>query len=107
MRTGGPMWSPRRSTPLLVVSQQGGPMGRPYVDTALGPGDRQVHYLGYLPPGGVLARMELQASCPATVPGDDPVAIGGLYQDIERITGGHVPERRSGRGVEGPLLGQH
>src|SRR6476469_6203471 len=69
--------------------------------------DRQVHYLAYLPTSGVVAWTELQAACPAGVPGDDAVRVCGLYMRVERVGIRHVPECGGGRRVEGPALCQH
>src|SRR5204863_3448608 len=70
-------------------------------------GHRQVDDLADLSPGGVVARPELQAPRPAIIPGDDAVRVGRLDVPIERVGVGYVPERRSPRRGDVPVLGQH
>src|SRR5438105_10038546 len=42
--------------------------------------DREIHDLANLPPRGVVAGPELQAARPTAVPGDDALAVSGLYE---------------------------
>src|SRR5436189_3589916 len=70
----------------------------------LGGGDCVVHDLGDLAPRSARARPELQAVGAATVPGYDLVEVRRFDVLIERVGGGYVPERGTGRVVEGPAL---
>src|SRR5947207_2398462 len=45
----------------------------------------QVDDLAYLPAGGVVAGVELQAACAAAVAADDGAAVGGLDVGVEGV----------------------
>src|SRR5207248_6732081 len=67
----------------------------------------QVYYLGYLPPGGVVAGAVLQAAWAAGVAGDDAVAVGRLYNLEERGAHRHVGKRGRRGVLQRPPGGQH
>src|SRR5438552_17397030 len=67
----------------------------------------QHHYLGNLPPRHLVAWAELQAVGAAIVPGYQAGMVGGLYEAIEGIGSGHIPEGGDRRGVGAHTKAQH
>src|SRR4051794_7623857 len=63
---------------------------------------RQVDYLRYLAPRGVVAAPELQAARAAVVSGDDTVSVGRLDVPVEGVARRHVPERGGARVDQAP-----
>src|SRR5438552_3256333 len=75
--------------------------------SSLGAGYSKIHYLADLPAGRVITWAELQAACPATIPGDDAMRVGRLDVAVEGVTLRHVPEGRRPRRGDRPALRQH
>src|SRR5205085_3966409 len=72
-----------------------------------GPALGQDDYLAQLRPGDVVAGAVFEAVGAAGVAGDDGVVVGGLYEGVEGVGGGHILEGRRGGCVNSPALGQH
>src|SRR5947207_2723362 len=61
-------------------------------DDTLSARQREVDDLAYLPPGGAVARSELQAARAAGIPGDDTPTACGLHVPEEYRPNRHVSE---------------
>jgi hypothetical protein len=61
------------------------------------------NYLGELPPGHIVARVERTVSLTA----DNPVVVSRFYVRVEGIGNRNISEVRASMGVYDPTLGQH
>src|SRR4051812_20054147 len=59
-----------------------------------------------LPPGGIAARPEFQATAPTGIARDYTVLVSRFYVSVESVARGNIPESRLGGRFQRPVAGE-